>query len=348
MGSTPRPMISGSSAAAILGLSEWTTPFVARQRIMELRHPGFSAEHGYAPLEKVDNAAVRWGTAFEDAVVMLTEVATGQEIAGREDEYFSDFMTDIIEVECRREHIASCHIDGMLNSPCTWLYEGKTTMERAWRLKWGTPGTEHIPQSYQVQVQHNMMLTGAERCTLGVLVFPKAPQDWEDMGWATFYDEDLKSWWIYIPDSETDPISPNRWASVLADMGYFHLYHVDANPETQKAMKEAYIEFWQCHIIEMREPEPSNWEDIRRMFTAPVGTVVADKQLAGWLNEYKDIRKEIGESGPLAKRKDQLKTLAMAKCRKMNPVIDDESQEKMIVMSADGHKLASFDGVTFR
>lgn len=342
---TPRPMISGSSAAAILGLSEWTTPFVAWQRICELRSPGFSQAHGYAPLEKVDNAAMRWGTAFEDSVVMLTEAATEFHITQREAEFF----LDIPEGGGVFNRIGSCHIDGMLGP--TTLYEGKTTMERAYYKKWGEPGTDRIPQSYQVQVQHNMMLTGAERCTVGVLVFPKAPQNWEDMGyevmqdqnelWVITHSKNGESWAKKISDCDT-------WAQVLADMGYFHLYQIEANPDTQKTMREAYIEFWQRHIIEKKEPDPSNWEDIRRMFTAPVGTLVADKQLAGWLNEYKDIRKEIGASGPLKKRQDQLKTLAMARARKMNPVIDDESQEKMIIMSTDGHKLATFDGKVFR
>ena len=56
MGSLPIG-ISGSRAAAIIGLSQYDTPLSIWQTIMESRNPGFNAERGYEFIPFQGNAA---------------------------------------------------------------------------------------------------------------------------------------------------------------------------------------------------------------------------------------------------------------------------------------------------
>jgi hypothetical protein len=64
MGATPRG-ISGSRAAAVLGLSEFTSRFEVWQQIKEEREPGFNAKRGYIMPVFEGNAATRWEPTSE-------------------------------------------------------------------------------------------------------------------------------------------------------------------------------------------------------------------------------------------------------------------------------------------
>ena len=87
------------------------------------------------------------------------------------------------------------------------------------------------------------------------------------------------------------------------------------------------------------------------MFPAPVGTIIVSEQEAAWIAERKMITDQIGATGMLAKRKDELKVLTLKSiCARMkrDAVIDNESTEKVIFRSTTGEKLGSFDGKVFR
>jgi len=327
MGSTPIG-ISGSRAAAILGMSPWATPFSVWQDIMEGRTPGFNAAHKYDYETFEGNVSTRWGLAFEDAIIKLVEGEAQQGIVEREASYMPpgiDFVT--------------CHIDGLYHAT-NILHEGKTTTAYGFSDKWGEPGTDKIPIEYQIQVQHQMLCTGADSVIVSVLVFPKRPDDWEDMG-ITADDEGI--WLPPLNGSDLrQPASIETWATTLAQMGYFHQYTVPANPKLQAMMLSNYRMWWAKHVLAETPPEPANYADIRSMITEPVGTIVVDDDTARWFQEYKSIGSEIGATGNLAKRRDQLKVLILKNARALESTLDDESTDKWIFRDDKGDKLGSY------
>jgi len=336
LGSTPIG-ISGSRAAAILGMSKYKTPFAVWQELCEARRPGFNAERGYI-LEKFEgNASTRFGLAFESSVIELTEAATGKQITDREGEYYLDGEVPI-----------TCHIDGRFSD--SHIFEGKTVYERGFRLDWGEPGTDRIPQAYAIQVQNNMMVTGTEHCTVGALVFPKSPQEWEDEGWSAergseWHDKNID----YLTNNITgDGSTTKQWAQSLAQMGYFHQYPIQSKPDTQKLLKEMYLDFWNRYVLTETPPEITDYEDIRRCFPSPKGTLVINDELASKFREYADIGKELGTGGYLKKKQGELKTEILKICLEKTTVADDESQEKVVFVDESGNKCGQFDGKTFR
>jgi predicted phage-related endonuclease len=310
MGSKPSG-ISASRGAAILGLSKWSTRVEAFLKIMEEREPGFCAANGYEKPEHESNMLLEMGLAFEDAVCSLAENKQG---------------TDIIGEEILSKHpnlgYVTCHQDGEYYDS-NILHEGKTTSIFYFRDNFGEPGTNRIPPEYQIQVQHQMLCTGIEECILSVLVFPFRQDSIEEI-----------------------PSDPLKWASILAEMGYFHQYYIKADPELHKLMLKKYQKFWDRHILTGKPPRPRTYRDIKRLVKAPKGTIIATKQIERWAAEYKDI----GEEMSLAKkRKDELKTQILEYMyRQADVPIDDESQEKWILRSKKGRKLCSYNGKTFR
>jgi len=347
MGSQPRG-ISASRGAAVLGLSEYQTPFSVWQLLMEEREPGWNAAHGYALPPEPDNAAIRFGTAFEDAVVELAERAQGKQIMDRELFYSVNGHPSDSFFERRKGYelanYITCHIDGryLIQDKHT-LHEGKTTSSFAFHKSWGTPGTDRVPQAYQVQVQHQMLCTGADEAIVSVLVFPETPDKWEAMGWTPIKSKDNFRWIIeyfgeHIKGFPLN-IKPINWAAVLADMGYFHQYPVRANPEAQRLMVEKYSEFWHNNVLAGKPPEPRSYEDVKRLFPEPKSTFVTNsdyiKRVAA---RYRGITEETANA---KKQKERDKTI-LTKYMAMNMgsgVIDDESIEAAILLDTEGNRL---------
>lgn len=59
MGSIPSG-ISGSRAAAVLGINGFTTRLAAWQEIVEEQKPGWNKEHGFTLPNREETAAMRW------------------------------------------------------------------------------------------------------------------------------------------------------------------------------------------------------------------------------------------------------------------------------------------------
>jgi len=323
MGSQPRK-ISGSRSAAILGFSKFVTPFSVWQEIMEEETPGFNAEHGYTLPDRADNASIRFGLAFEDAIAELSERATGKRITDREKFFERDFMT--------------AHVDGIFENGV--LYEAKTTSSFIFNNEWGEPNTDRIPRQYQAQIQHNLMLTGADEAIVSVLCFPETPDKWEAMGWQIICGADGKSYAL-TRDSEGGYTNPWEWAQILADMGYFHQYPVKANPEAQRLMVEAYREFWYKNVLTGTPPEPRNYEDVKRLFPEPKSTIVVPDYIERKIAEYKGITEETANA---KKRKERLKMIVTkwATEHKGEGIEDDESKEAVIFRNGSGDKLGSW------
>jgi hypothetical protein len=351
MGSRPSG-ISGSRGAAVLGLSEYQSPLEVWQRIMEERKPGWNAAHGYTLPPDPDNAAIRWGNAFEDAVFAMAQERRGVRIPlTTREQLWSTNGSDRMGPGMPGDGLdwfITCHIDGRYEDGA--LHEGKTAGYFAFLDSWGEPGTDRIPTAYQLQVQHQMLCTGAPSAVVSVLVFPRRPDEWEQAGVALARhvgrSDDLE-WFVHSPARVAD-IPCMQWARALDEMGYVHQYTVAARPSLQAELVSRYREWWETYVIGECEPEPRTPDDVARLFPAPKGTIVADEQMQRWLTEYAEIGAEIGGTGRLAKRRDELRVLVLDTARKLDAQLDDESREKTVFRDAQGKKLGQWNGKVFR
>jgi putative phage-type endonuclease len=328
MGSTPIG-ISGSRAAAVLGMSPYSTPFKVWQDIMEKRVPGFNESRKYKYVKFDGNVATRWGHAFEDAVIELAEKNNLYPIVNREGAYSLVGYPYI-----------TCHIDGKYAKFDATLHEGKTTTIFGFNERWGEPGTDKIPIEYQIQVQHQMLCTGARECIVSVLVFPERPDAWEEKWIIPGIDPRTKDGVICLPDG-TMAFIPT-WAHAMAQMGFFHQYTIKADPDLQQMMLEAYEEWWEAYVRAALPPEPKDYDDIKAMITEPAGTIIVDGETARWFKEYEHIGSEIGTGSDNYKRREQLKTLILSRARKLKKTIDDESDTKWVFRDGQGNKLGQY------
>ena len=330
MGSTPRAL-SASRAAGIVGASRFATPVGVWLDIMEERNPGFAEAHGlkHEPFE--GNAATRWGLAFEPALIHIAGGARGDVIIDRElalSHPDFDFIT--------------CHLDGVyLNGG--EIHEGKTTTTMGWRDNWGEPGTDRIPPEYQVQVQLQMAISGRNRAVVSVLCFPERPETWEEMGLgAAVVANDTG---VITRDGLAFALASD-WARVFREVGWFHQYTVDASGEAQAEIVEALVAFWNRYLLTEMPPPARTYEDCRRLFVAPKGTVLADDDTERLAAEYRQINTE---ESAFRKRKEQIKAeIVKRMAAAAEHPIDGDSTEKWILRGASGAKLATYDGKVFR
>lgn len=333
MGSTPfLGSISGSRAATILGLNSFQTLYALWQIMIEEIYPGYNESMGAIMPPPVDNPAVRWGSALESAIITLSEKKAGCKIISR-------------EKLCRYKKLkgipVTCHIDGEYKGRSI-LHQGKTT--NIWNFnEWGAPGTDRVTDYVAAQVQHELLCREYEQSIVGVLVFPKRPDEWEKEGWIPRVNDKGKYKLYFKKDGCLDDTTNTiEWAAILSEMGFFHQYPIAVNTEAHKLMLDKYEKFYRKHIIEKIPPEPESYDDIKRCFPKPVGTIIADEKIEMLAAEYSDIGKEIGDSGSLKKRQDAIKIEILNYARRMEPVIDKDTMEKLIIYDNRGNKIGSF------
>jgi hypothetical protein len=285
-------------------VSPYTTPVQVWLQLCEGRRPGFCAERGYALPEAPDNAAIRWGLAFEDSVAKIATEHFGMKIGDREMSFGDEEFT--------------CHVDGLFTDGA--LYEAKTTSLPAFHMGtgWGDPGTDLIPPQYQAQAQWNMMLSGAKECRLCVLVFPKTPQEWEDDGKAP------------------DTVAADLWASVLADMGFFYTYFIAASETVQQQLLHKARHFWDSYVV-TETPPPAAEDDFRLLFPAPRGTIALSRQVASWVRR---IAKKTERESLLKKENEALRGRLMPWLMKQEP--SDCAKEDNLILKIAGEKLVTY------
>ena len=336
----PLPInISASRGAAILGLSQYQTPVSVWLNIMESRQPGFCAEHNYELPVFDDSAALRWGRSFEYAVTELAEMKQNNKIINREKLSHANL-----------EYI-TCHQDGQYEQGerDPWekiLHEGKTTSAFYFRDHFGEPGTDQVPMEYQIQCQHQMICTGAEEVILSVLIFPRRVEELEEIGWEVWQDTNKN--FMLRNNISNDVALTVDWAVILNQLGYFHQFHIHALPELQNLMLIHYRDFWENHVLTGIPPEPKTYDDIKALCPVAAGTIIGDEEIERFAAEYKNITSEIGTSGPLYKRKEQIRVEILKRMRNADKTMDEDSEKKWVLRSRDGKKLFQYDGKVFR
>ncbi len=270
--------ISASRGSAVLGVNKYKSPLVAWMEIMEQLKPGFCGSNGYVLEARRDEwgepldpkmASIRWGHGFEDAICDLTGGITDREKV---------FQTD------KHGFPMTCHLDGLKNNR---VQENKTAADMAFRMGWGEPESDMVPLEYAVQIQQQLNLTGLEWGDFNVLVFPRFPGEWEKMGYRIKENGKM----IYLPNGESKFLF--HFANQLKMLGYFHQYHVQSNPATQKKMIENYKLFWNDNVLKETPPPVNGYDDIKWLIAAPEGEIEASEEMRDLWSEYVDIDNEI-------------------------------------------------------
>jgi len=139
--------IGGSEAAAIAGVSAWSSPMSVYLSKLGLAEP------------LAESDAMYWGKALEDPVIARFEDDNGVDVIGRQEFYRSAEHPFMLATIDGRYATTEGDTD-------TWhLYEGKTTS--AWNAKaW----KDDVPLAYWVQAQHNLAVTGYQDCAVAVLI----------------------------------------------------------------------------------------------------------------------------------------------------------------------------------
>lgn len=141
--------IGGSDAAAVIGLSPWRTPYDVWAEKSGLAAPFEGNEH------------TRAGELLEPVILQMYANRTGNEVRkpiGEDGAPLTLF---------HREHdFILCHPDGLVVDS-ERLVECKNTKSD---YEWGPEGTDQIPISHLIQVNHNMLVTGFEVADVAVLI----------------------------------------------------------------------------------------------------------------------------------------------------------------------------------
>lgn len=180
--------VGGSDCPVAVGVSRWKTPY---QLYLEKRGE-------LPPVE--ENEFMRWGNLLEPLVRQEYAERTGRVVH--------------LPGETLRhpEHgFMLCHPDGITDDGR--LYEGKTTR---FADGWGEPGTDEVPDDYLLQVQHNMLVTGAaagitiEVADVAVLI---AGSDWRryevpaDRELQEMIVEEERAFWRRVEAGEPPPMA---------------------------------------------------------------------------------------------------------------------------------------------
>lgn len=347
MGSKPKG-ISASRGAAVLGLSKWATPVDIWLQIQEELEPGFCEINNYEMPTRQESAPLRWGLAFEDAICDLAEQSSGLKIRDREKEYSIE------------NGLITCHIDGAYyifdhkdngkyEQKIMALHEGKTTTLWSYRDDWGEPGTDQIPRQYMIQVQHQMMCSGIDKCIVSVLILPMRQDEFENNKIVPKLNE-LKTEWNLVYNGGClwdggNLFSTNAWAEIFSQMGLFKQYTIHADLELHEVMLSMYKNWWEQYVVTKKPPQPSTYSDIKKLIRSPSGTIVANAKIERLSSEYKSINEELSA---MAHRKEQIKTEILNLMNAEIKAQDEESAQKWILRSQNGIKLHSYDGKRFR
>jgi len=134
--------VGGSEIAAILGLSQWRTPYEV-----------YLDKRGEAPPQP-DNDAMLWGRLLEPVVRQRYADVTGSEVR----------MYDGLVRHPKHDWMIA-NLDGFTTEPR--VYEGKTARSGD---GWGEPGSSDIPQPYLLQSQWYMEVSGFALADVAVLI----------------------------------------------------------------------------------------------------------------------------------------------------------------------------------
>lgn len=383
MGSKPQPgTYSASQVSTLIGLNQYATPLHGFQVMKEAIEPGWNAKHGYTLPPEPDNPAIRWGLGFENSIIKLAEEREGCEIVEREELYFAN-KEGKQTFKVYGDEFFSCHIDGRFTSGYhahPVIHEGKTTNHWAYSStkkeiqdaidlttgqvmpgfsivrKWGKPGTDQVPQEYQIQAAVQRICTGAELVKLSVLVFPKAQAEYEELGWRVterkkegftifekkspigdeeeiYKDDEIN---LYRQKQGVEWFNTMYWAHALAQMGNFHEYLLPSAPILEAKIIESIQRFDTENMQPGIPPDSTTFADVKRIMPHQLGTVIATKELTKKCIEYSENVKQLGSTSPLHARQKLLKPEIMNLANALRRSDPTNPPDEFLILNPDG------------
>lgn len=177
--------IGGSDAAAVCGLSPWTSTFELFLEKTGQRKSGF-----------VEGERMRWGNILEAIIAQEYAEQTGSKIRR---------VNKLIRHKDYR--FIGVHIDRRVLNVNVVLECKSAGVDQA--HKWGEPGTDEVPEYYIPQAQHTMLATGADRVDIAVLIggntyrIYELPRDPEYIEYLLKLEMDF---WKRVVDNNPPPI----------------------------------------------------------------------------------------------------------------------------------------------
>jgi hypothetical protein len=320
--------ISNDRAPSIMGLNSFSTTLRVWQEIIEEQRPGWNAAHGFLLPEQEETASMRWGKGFKGAIIKIL----GYPFI---DKHIID-KNKIIHKQGPKGMPLTSRIDGIIiDMSAGILCVAKTASPFSFRNSWGN---KSIPDTYYVQVQHELYLTGLKKAFVICIEFPQSPEQWEAEQWEIIACKSNSGFQLKSKDSEYFVFDTIDWALSLHAMGFFHTYEIEANETAQSILLEQYELFWES-IQKETMPKPADYDDIKRIFPNPKGTVIVPGEMKNKILEYQDITNQAYEFGRI---KEAIKISILSWAREQKTTIDDESTESLILMDDKGEKLGSF------
>lgn len=251
-----RKGIGGSDAAAAVGMSRWRTP-------LEL----FLDKRGELTNNE-ETAPMRWGNLLEPVVRQEIATQTGRTIITPEHTL----------IWHKSLPFAFATVDGIADG--TRLVECKTSRSGD---GWGEPGSDQIPEEYQLQVQHCLAVTGLVVADVGVLIggsdfrLYEVPAD-NDVQ-AILFDLEAEFWRSVETGEPPEPINRDdvrrRWRKSTDGA-------IQADDEAIAAINELRSLKEALAAAEDRADELASI--IQSKMQAAAELVAGDKKLATWKN----------------------------------------------------------------
>lgn len=189
-----RKGIGGSDAAAVMGMSPWTSAVD-----LYLDKTGQSD-----PVSETD--AMRWGTILEPIIVQEYSNRTGREVK-RFDKAFR-----------HPEHEwCLANLDGIADG--TRIVEAKTARSDD---DWGPSFSDEIPKQYFCQIQHYMAVTGATVTDVAVLIGANDFRIYEIDRDQKFIDKMIEAERVFWFDHVIAGVPPVAETSEAANRLWFH------------------------------------------------------------------------------------------------------------------------------
>jgi putative phage-type endonuclease len=189
-----RSGIGGSDAAAVIGISPWSTPLAIYERKL-----------GLVP-DVEETAAMRWGTILEAPIADEYARVTGRQAL-------------VAPMQRHPQHPwMIAHVDRVVDTDR--IVEIKTSARGE---AWGEPGSDDLPAHYLTQCQHYLSVTGARVCDVAVLLngsdFRIYPVERDEALIAYLIEREGKFWREHVlaknpPEAVTLEDAKRRWTAI--------------------------------------------------------------------------------------------------------------------------------------
>lgn len=180
--------IGASECAIVMGINEHMSPY----ELWQIKTGRLE------PKDISQLPPVYWGTKLEDIIADEYAITSGHKVRRVTSTLFHE----------KYKHIL-CHIDRKVEGVAKVL-ECKFAMYA--RDQWGPSGSDEVPMSYILQVQHQMLVTGYEQADLAVLISGydfRVYHFKRDEGLISKITEELNEFWACV-ESDTPPQMRDR------------------------------------------------------------------------------------------------------------------------------------------